>query len=213
MASDTSLDAVPDSMPAVTDGNPSARRFRDRVSLVTGAAGGIGRATALHLSAEGAAPIAADIDLPGVRETLAQAGGLGLALPLDVCSVESVEQSARQVEAQFAWLDVLVNNAGIEILGSAPQTEPAVWDEVMSVNLRGPYLVSRSLLPMQLRRAGERGSAIVNNPSLMGLVSSRRLAAYSAAKAGVISLTRSMALDHAERGPRVNCVCPGIIHT
>lgn len=213
MKGDPTLAAVPDGMPAVTDGMPGARRFQDRVCLVTGAAGGIGRATALRLAAEGAALITADIDLPGTRDTLAQAGGRGLALPLDVRLAASVEQMARQVEANFGWLDVLVNNAGIEILGSVPQTDPTIWDEVMSVNLRGTYLVSRALLPMLLRRAQEQGSAIVNNASLMGLVSSRGLAAYCAAKAGVISLTRSMALDHAEQGLRVNCVCPGIIHT
>jgi NAD(P)-dependent dehydrogenase (short-subunit alcohol dehydrogenase family) len=109
---------------------------------------------------------------------------------------------------------VLVNNAGIEVLGTVAEIEPPTWDEVMAVNLRGTYLVSRAFLPQLLRRAGETGmAAIVNNASLMGQVSSRGLAAYCASKAGVISLTRSMALDHAEQGLRVNCVCPGIIYT
>src|SRR4029077_5842368 len=124
--------------------------------------------------------IASDIDLQGAGETLAQAGGAGLALALDVRSAESVGQAGREAEARFAALDVLVNNAGIEILGNVAQTDPVAWDEVMSVNLRGTYLVSRALLPMLLRRAGERGSAIVNNASLMGLVSSPGLAAYCA---------------------------------
>ena len=84
----------------------------------------------------------------------------------------------------------------------------------MAVNLRGTYLVSRAFLPLLLARAAETGEAsIVNNSSLMGLVSSRRLAAYCASKAAVVSLSRSMALDHARSGLRVNCVCPGIIHT
>jgi NAD(P)-dependent dehydrogenase (short-subunit alcohol dehydrogenase family) len=166
-----SLATVPGRMPVVTDGKPSARRFLDRVCLITGAGGGIGRATALRRAAEGAVIIASDIDLQGAGETLAQAGGAGLALALDVRSAESVGQAVREAEARFAALDVLVNNAGIEILGNVEQTDPVAWDEVMSINLRGTYLVSRALLPMLLRRAGERGSAIVNNASLMGLVS------------------------------------------
>ena len=136
-----SLATVPDRRPVVTDGKPSARRFLDRVCLITGAGAGIGRATALRLAADGAVIIASDIDLQGA----------GLALALDVRSAESVGQAVREAEARFAALDVLVNNAGIEILGNVAQTDPVAWDEVMSVNLRGTYLVSRALLPMLLR--------------------------------------------------------------
>jgi NAD(P)-dependent dehydrogenase (short-subunit alcohol dehydrogenase family) len=121
---------------------------------------------------------------------------------------------AALIDEQLGGLDVLVNNAGIEILGNVLETEPEAWDEVMAVNLRGAFLVSRACLPMLLRNAENSGmAAIVNNASLMGQVSSHRLVAYCASKAGVISLTRSMALDHADQGLRVNCVCPGIIHT
>ena len=135
-------------------------------------------------------------------------------MALDVRSVGSAQDLAHEVETRLGGLDVLVNNAGIEVLGTVEETDPATWDEVMAVNLRGPYVVSRALLPLLLRRAEARGgSAIVNNASLMGLVSSERLAAYCASKAGLVSLTRSMALDHATRNLRVNCVCPGIIHT
>ena len=109
---------------------------------------------------------------------------------------------------------MLVNNAGIEIQGGVADIDPATWDEVMAVNLRGTYLVSRALLSLLLRSVDVTGrSSIVNNASLMGLVSTYGLAAYCASKAGVVSLTRSMALDHATSGLRVNCVCPGIIHT
>ena len=204
---------VPPDLPEVTAGSPHAHRFRDRICLVTGAASGIGRATALRLAAEGARVIALDIDAAGARETLELAGA-GAALQVDLRKVDEVAALPRQVEEAAGALDVLVNNAGIEIQGDVLETEPAAWDEVFAVNLRGTYLVSRALLPLLLRQAARTGrAAIVNNASLMGLVSSPRLAAYCASKAGVVSLTRSMALDHAENGLRVNCVCPGIVHT
>jgi NAD(P)-dependent dehydrogenase (short-subunit alcohol dehydrogenase family) len=195
-------------------GSPSARRFAGMRCLVTGAGGGIGRAVALRLAAEGAEVTAADLNLAAATATAQAANSLrdgGSARPalLDV-------RDAGAVAAEFADrpLDVLINNAGIEILGDIVETAPDVWDEIMAVNLRGPYLVSRALVPALRRSAAARGEAtVVHNASLMGLVSSTRLAAYCASKAGLVSLTRSMALDLAQDGIRVNCVCPGIIHT
>jgi NAD(P)-dependent dehydrogenase (short-subunit alcohol dehydrogenase family) len=206
---------VPPNLPDITAGSPSAHRFRDRICLVTGAASGIGRATALRLAAEGARVIALDIDVEGARETLALAGDeVGPALRIDLRREDEVAALPALVKEAAGALDVLVNNAGIEIQGDVLETEPAAWDEVFAVNLRGTYLASRALLPLLLRRAEKTGrAAIVNNASLMGQVSSPRLAAYCAAKAGVVSLTRSMALDYGETGLRVNCVCPGIVHT
>ena len=129
-------------------------------------------------------------------------------------SERSVSSLRDRVHKRFGRLDVLVNNAGIEIQGGVAEVDPAAWDQVMAVTLRGTYLVSRALLPLLLQSAAGTGRAsIVNNASLMGLVSTYGLAAYCASKAGVVSLTKSMALDHATRGLRVNCVCPGIIHT
>ena len=205
---------VPPGLPVIGDGGPQARRFVGRTCLVTGAASGIGRAAALRLAAEGARIAAVDIDLAGARETLALAGGAGVALAVDLRSADGVETCLTAALAGLGGLDVLVNNAGIEILGTVAETTPETWDEVMAVNLRGTYLMSRAALPTLLDSAGRNGeAAIVNNASLMGLVSSARLAAYCASKAGVVSLTRSMALDHADRHLRVNCVCPGIVHT
>jgi NAD(P)-dependent dehydrogenase (short-subunit alcohol dehydrogenase family) len=206
-------DAVPPGLPAVTSGAPTARRFTGKACLVTGAANGIGRAIAMRLAAEGARVVGADLDLDGAHETARMSGPAASAEPVDVRDPASVRRLASTVRDRFGGLDVLVNNAGIEILGSVEDTEPAVWDEIMAVNLRGVYLMSREALPLLLPHARERGATIVNNASLMGLVSSMRLAAYCASKAGVVSLTRSMALDHAAAGLRVNCVCPGIIHT
>jgi len=192
-------------------GSASARRFADRICVVTGAGGGIGRAVALRLAAEGGEVIAADIDADAAAQTVALAGS-GRATEVDVRSAESVARLA-ELAATRGRVDLLVNNAGIEILGDIAETEPAVWDEIFAVNLRGTFLACRALLPLLPRRPGGLGGAIVNNASLMGLVSSRGLDAYCASKAGVVSLTRSMALDLADSGIRVNCVCPGIVHT
>ena len=210
------IDSVPPRMPDISSGDPTARRFAGKDCVVTGAGSGIGRAVALRLSAEGARVALLDLNLEAASETLALCGGdgHGFAAVVDVRSESSVAAAAQAVAQHFGGVDVLVNNAGIEILGTIDETAPEVWDEVMAVNLRGPYLTSRIFLPQLFARADSiGGAAIVHNASLMGLVSSAGLAAYCASKAGVVSLTRSMALDFATRNLRVNCVCPGIIHT
>ena len=203
-------------LPPITDGSPSGRRFPERTAAVTGAGNGIGRAVALRLVSEGARVVVADIDMAAARETvrLCSPHGWAVAVRLDVRSERSVTSFRDRIAKRFGRLDVLVNNAGIEIQGGVAEVDPAAWDQVMAVNLRGTYLVSRGLLPLLLDSAATTSrSSIVNNASLMGLVSTYGLAAYCASKAGVVSLTKSMALDHATAGLRVNCVCPGIIHT
>jgi meso-butanediol dehydrogenase/(S,S)-butanediol dehydrogenase/diacetyl reductase len=211
----------PDSAPSTTlppvgDGSPAGARFRDRTAVVTGGGNGIGRAVALRLASEGARVVVADLDMDGARNTaaLCRPRGQAAAMRLDVRSARSVATLVERIDRRFGRLDVLVNNAGIEVVGGVADVDPATWDEVMAVNLRGTYLVSRGLLPLLLPSAQTtKRSSIVNNASLMGLVSTFGLAAYCASKAGVVSLTRSMALDHATSGLRVNCVCPGIVPT
>ena len=190
--------------------------FSGKKVLVTGGTRGIGRATVEAFLKAGATVAVNGSSEASVGKALAGlgAGNQAVGAPGDLGRVAECRRVVEGAVAALGGLDVLVNNAGIEILGTVAETTPEIWDEVMAVNLRGTYLMSRAALPALLDSAGRAGeAAIVNNASLMGLVSSARLAAYCASKAGVVSLTRSMALDHADRHLRVNCVCPGIVHT
>jgi NAD(P)-dependent dehydrogenase (short-subunit alcohol dehydrogenase family) len=178
-------------------------RVAGKVALVTGAASGIGRDTAIRLSAEGATVYAADVDEAGAAET-AELGG-GVSVSLDVASESSVSDCFRRLRETVDVLDILINNAGVVGRGSVEALEPQVWDATFGVNLRGTYLVSRAAWP--LLRA--RGGAVLNTASVAGLLGIAGNAAYCVSKAGVVMLTKCMALDGAPLGIRVNCVCPG----
>ncbi len=187
--------------------------FQAKVAIVTGGAQGIGRATALALAREGATVLIADRDGPAAR-TLAEGitswGGTALAIVGDVSDEADAARIAAEAVSRFGGIDVLVNNAGIQSPGSVESTPLEIWNATLAVNLTGVYLVSRFVLP-ELRRRG--GGTIVNVASLHGLLTEPGWAAYAASKGGVIALTRSMALDYAAEGIRVNCVCPGAIDT
>jgi NAD(P)-dependent dehydrogenase (short-subunit alcohol dehydrogenase family) len=180
-------------------------RLSGKVALVTGAATGIGRATVARLAAEGAAVVAA------VAEASQLEAVAGFApLVLDVRSEAAWEVAVGEVEARLGGLDILVNNAGIHRSGGALETDRALWDEVMAVNLWGTFLGCRAAIPA-LRRRG--GGAIVNLASVNALSGAPRAAAYAASKGGVRALTMALAIDHARENIRVNCVCPGAVAT
>jgi 3-oxoacyl-[acyl-carrier protein] reductase len=184
--------------------------LRGLVALVTGAAGGIGRETALLLAEEGAAVAVADVRMEGAEETAAEVrrrGAPALALPLDVTDEASVGSAVRAAGETLGPLEVLVNSAGIYRVGALDEVTPEAWDATLAVNLRGTFLVCRAVLPGMLARG--RGS-VVNLSSIPGRTKATLAApSYVASKAGVIGLTMSLAAQGAARGVRVNAVAPG----
>jgi 2-hydroxycyclohexanecarboxyl-CoA dehydrogenase len=183
-------------------------RLEGRTALVTGGAGGIGAATCRRLAGEGAAVAVTDTNLERARAVAAEVGGR--AYEMDVRSVESIRAAVDGAEADLAPLDVLVNNAGYDEFGWFVNTDPEMWDRVLAVNLRGVIAVTHAVLPgMQERRGGR----IVNVASEAGRLGSPGSGVYSAAKAGVIGLTKAVAQEAARYGVTCNAVAPGPIET
>ena len=185
-------------------------RLAGKVTLVTGAGSGIGRTTALRFAAEGARVATGDVRVEAAEATAREIGDAAIAVPLDVTSAASVAEGIDLVSRTFGGLDVVVNNAGVTIVGAAHELSERDWDRELATNLKSVYLVSKAAWPRLLESAG---GAIINTASIAGLWAIPADAAYCASKAGVIMLTKCMALDGAKAGIRVNCVCPGYTQT
>jgi NAD(P)-dependent dehydrogenase (short-subunit alcohol dehydrogenase family) len=180
-----------------------------RRAIVTGAASGIGRATALLLADEGAAVVATDLDEAGVDAVvaaIAASGGRAVGVGCDVRLEADCRRLVESAVAAFGGLDLVVNSAGIVRRTTVVETPEAEWDLVMAVNVKAIYLLARHAIPEMARG---RGGAIVNIVSGWGLKGGPRAASYCASKGAVVNLTRAMAIDHGPQGIRVNCVCPG----
>lgn len=186
-------------------------RFTDRVAIITGGAAGIGRATAVHLAREGARVLVADVqDAEGEATAglIRQAGGEGSYFRADVGESAEVERMVRTAVERYGRLDILHNNAYWHEKGSAVELPEEAWDRTLSITLRALYLGCKHAIPAM---RGSGGGAIVNTASVHSLVSFHRHVAYDSAKAGVLGLTRSIAIDF---GPEIRCnaVLPGAIY-
>ncbi|HXJ93773.1 MAG TPA: glucose 1-dehydrogenase [Terriglobia bacterium] len=185
-------------------------KLEDRVAIITGSASGIGRASAGEFAREGAQVVVADINITGAQETVKQieaAGGVGLAVSTDVADSGSVEALIEQTLRTFGRINVLFNNAAIQVSKTVEDTTVEEWNREISINLGGVFLCSKFAIPHLRRTKG----CIVNMASVNGYFVEPQCAGYCATKGGIIALTKAMAIDHGKDGIRVNCICPGYI--
>lgn len=188
-------------------------RLKDKVAIITGAASGIGKATAKLFAEHGAKIVVADIDIDGGEQTVADiqdVGHVARFIKTDVTIKVDTQNVVAQTVDSFGKLDILFNNAGIAMRLSVSELPEDDWHRCLDVNLHGVFLCAKAAIPAMQKNGG---GVIINMSSIYGLVGADVRAAYVASKGAVTNLTRGMALDYAQDNIRVNCICPGFVET
>jgi NAD(P)-dependent dehydrogenase (short-subunit alcohol dehydrogenase family) len=185
-------------------------RLENRICIVTGAGSGIGRAAAHLFAAEGATVIAADVDAEAVRKTAEAMGAPAVAWAVDVADEPATLALAAGAVERFGRVDVLFNNAGVSGVGDVQETTLDQWEHVQRVNVRGVFLMSRAIAPVMI---AQRSGSIVNMSSAIATTGLARRVSYAASKGAVLAMTKSMQVDLAPHGVRVNALLPGTIMT
>ncbi|HZE96575.1 MAG TPA: glucose 1-dehydrogenase [Planctomycetota bacterium] len=189
-------------------------RFKNKVVLITGAGSGIGQSAALAFAREGAKVAVADIAAPAAEETVSlikRARGKAIGLQGDVSKQDDCRHMVEETMNRLGGLDVLCNNAGIGVAGTAVTTTEQQFDDIFRVNVKGTFLLSREALIRAF--LPKKNGVIVNTASIAGLRGILDRCAYTASKHAIVGLTRAMAVDHVKDGVRVNCICPGTTMT
>jgi len=188
-------------------------RLKNRIAIITGAATGIGSATAKLFAQEGATVICADINTDELKETvdtIGQDGGQAESHQLDISDEQAVRNFADVIRQKHGHIDILFNNAGIDKEGGKLHEYPTeLFDRIMSIDLRGTFLVSKYIIPLML----DNGGSIINVASMSGLAADLDRSGYNAAKGGIVNMTKAIAIDYGRYGIRSNAICPGTIET
>jgi len=188
-------------------------RLKGKVSIITGAASGIGRATALLFAMEGAKVVVADRDSIAGEEIvkmIKEKGGKGIFVQVNVTKASDVKRMIETALEKYGTLDVLHNNAGTNLRVTTTEMKEKDWDMVINVNLKGVFLGCKYAIPIMMK---QRSGVIINTASTFGFVGTPGFSAYCASKGGVVAFTKAIALEVAPYNIRVNCICPGTIET